>query len=301
MDSAEIRRRVLIVSTYYKNYDRFSENYKRLDEAIEVLRESEHHQYSRKLISRIISKFEEFGTVGDRRHQNPGRPANEENRSKVVSTIEADDKLSTRELGKLTDVPQKSVHRALKNAKLKRYKSAIVQKLKPEHMSARKIFCERMISMIKADPDKLKLLWFSDEKQFHLNTPKNRKNNERWLRKREDFEIEETEAHPPQVMVWTAISTQGVIGPYFFDRNADQFSYQECIDVFFVEKLKKYDLHLKNSRFQQDGATCHYTDNTLVMPRLYFEDRIISRRSDFEWPPHSPDLNALDFFCLRLS
>lgn len=158
-----------------------------------------------------------------------------------------------------------------------------------------------MLDTIHRQPHAFDLLWFSDEKIFYLDTPKNRKNTGRWMEKDtrcdlDDFDLEERDAHPPKLMVWTAISTRGVIRPYFFDSNVDQFAYQRMFDVFFVEKAEEYDHDLGNSWFQQDGAQCHCTNNSLEMIQIYFRNRIISRNFEFGWPPHSPDLSLLDFF-----
>ena len=49
--------------------------------------------------------------------------------------------------------------------------------------------------------------------------------------------------------------------------------------------------------YQQDGAPPHCSNRTLEYLRRYFpEDRLISRRTDFPWPPYSPDLNPPDYF-----
>ena len=47
--------------------------------------------------------------------------------------------------------------------------------------------------------------------------------------------------------------------------------------------------------FQLDGATPHTANITLEWLDQRFPDRLISRRRDPEWPPHSPDLNTPDF------
>ncbi|KZC13180.1 hypothetical protein WN55_05513, partial [Dufourea novaeangliae] len=39
--------------------------------------------------------------------------------------------------------------------------------------------------------------------------------------------------------------------------------------------------------FQQDGATCHITQQNSVFSRLKFRERVISRIADFNWPPRS--------------
>ncbi|CAK9820285.1 hypothetical protein ANTPLA_LOCUS10537 [Anthophora plagiata] len=48
--------------------------------------------------------------------------------------------------------------------------------------------------------------------------------------------------------------------------------------------------------FQQDGATVHTARETMALLRDIFGERIISRNSDFNWPPRSPDLTAPDCF-----
>ena len=48
--------------------------------------------------------------------------------------------------------------------------------------------------------------------------------------------------------------------------------------------------------FQQDGATPHTANITLEWLDQRFPDRLISRRRDPEWSPHSPDFNPTDFY-----
>lgn len=48
--------------------------------------------------------------------------------------------------------------------------------------------------------------------------------------------------------------------------------------------------------FQQDGATTHTARATMELLRNLFGERIISKNSDFAWPPRSPDLTAPDYF-----
>ena len=48
--------------------------------------------------------------------------------------------------------------------------------------------------------------------------------------------------------------------------------------------------------FQQDGATPHTANETLAWLRQRFEEKLISRRCDVEWAPHSPDLKPPDFY-----
>lgn len=53
---------------------------------------------------------------------------------------------------------------------------------------------------------------------------------------------------------------------------------------------------MNNVLFQQDGATPHTAKIVLEWLAEKFGEHFISLRSNIEWPPHSPDLNPLDFF-----
>ena len=47
---------------------------------------------------------------------------------------------------------------------------------------------------------------------------------------------------------------------------------------------------------QQDGATPHTSNESLAWLQQRFSDRLISRRCDPQWSPHSPHLNPSDFY-----
>jgi len=46
----------------------------------------------------------------------------------------------------------------------------------------------------------------------------------------------------------------------------------------------------------QDGATPHTANATLDLLWQKFGDKLISRKTNYPWAAHSPDLNPLDFF-----
>ena len=48
--------------------------------------------------------------------------------------------------------------------------------------------------------------------------------------------------------------------------------------------------------FQQDGATCHTSHQTINLLKAKFGNRIISRNGPINWPARSCDLTACDFF-----
>ena len=66
----------------------------------------------------------------------------------------------------------------------------------------------------------------------------------------------------------------------------------------YIEVLKKFFANLRSRRqwFQQDGATPHTANITMQWLDKRFLERLISRRRDPEWAPHSPDMNPPDFY-----
>jgi hypothetical protein len=52
----------------------------------------------------------------------------------------------------------------------------------------------------------------------------------------------------------------------------------------------------ENQVFMQDGASPHTAKATLELLKKHFGSRIISNKSEFIWPPNSPDMNLCDFY-----
>ena len=65
------------------------------------------------------------------------------------------------------------------------------------------------------------------------------------------------------------------------------------LEIFneFVNQLD--DDELRNVYFQQDGATCQTSNESMTEIERFFDDRIISKAL---WSPRSPDLSPPDFF-----
>ena len=99
-----------------------------------------------------------------------------------------------------------------------------------------------------------------------------------------------------KLMVWAAITSRGVIGPFFLEGRVNAEKYKAMIKDEYLPELRRKRFTLRDVVFQQDGATVHCTDDVLKFVKKKF-GRVISRRNeDFVWPSYSPDLNACDFF-----
>lgn len=92
------------------------------------------------------------------------------------------------------------------------YKIVVVQEMKPNDPAKRVEFwrkiCFRSFNSI----------WFSDELNFHINGHVNKQNCRYWASDN-PLELHQKPLHSPKVVVWAAVSSQGIIGPYFFEDN----------------------------------------------------------------------------------
>ena len=108
----------------------------------------------------------------------------------------------------------------------------------------------------------------------------------------------ESQLAPIKVMVWGAVSVNGLVGPYFFHKNCslipvNKETYQDCI-TWFVQQLKSC-RKLSRSYLMQDGAASHTALITRRMISNIFGDRVIGKHFRLSWPPYSPYLTLADF------
>ena len=88
--------------------------------------------------------------------------------------------------------------------------------------------------------------------------------------------------------------------PFFFENEqgaavtVNGKRYRAMLNEFLFPKIEEDDMG--DIWFQQDRATCHTANVTNDLLRTVFENRIISRNSDVNWPPRSCDLILLDYF-----
>ena len=107
-----------------------------------------------------------------------------------------------------------------------------------------------------------------------------------------------------KVSAWCAIGRTSIIGPFSFeDDNENQVTldtdrYIALMWTKFIPALRsKRGVDMSTTIYQQDGAPTHCSDRSLKFLGRYFPgDRLTSRRTDFPWPPNSPDLNSCCYF-----
>lgn len=110
--------------------------------------------------------------------------------------------------------------------------------------------------------------------------------------------IVQHQMHPVRCTVWCGVTSKRIIGPYFFENgegdavNVDGPQYRTMIENFLRQEVE----NRQAMWFQQDGATTHTARQTMALLREIFDDRIISRFSNFNWSSRAPDLTAPDYF-----
>ena len=71
----------------------------------------------------------------------------------------------------------------------------------------------------------------------------------------------------------------------------------EVLEKFTAELETRLSYSMRAKfHFQQDGAPPYTSKLALDWLKTHFNNRVISRKTDFEWAPHSPDLSPPDFF-----
>ena len=265
------------------------------------------------LIYRWVEKFRKHGTVqnlnskSDDRQTHSGRPKKRTTEviEMVRNSVEFSPKRSIRRRSQSLSLDRKispsTVRRVLIND-LKRfpYRIQTKQKLTTANKSKRLQIAKKFLEKIQSQDRFLSLLWISDEAHFHLNGKVNSKTNVFWGTQR-PIEVAEKPLHSEKCTAWAAISAKGIIGPFFFEENHKAVTitkerYVQVLDLILQQLKILYPSLLTHFWFQQDGASSHTSYFSRDWLKEHFGSRVISLKTDFEWPPYSPDLSPPDFY-----
>jgi len=250
---------------------------------------------TRYVINRIVTNFVNTGSVDKKKP--PGRPSSvrtHDNINKVNARITQNGNVSQRRLSNIMNMKRTSLRRIMKeDLGCYPYKPKLLETINEKDFELRKKFAQKMINAIDNCSTMLKNMWFSDEAHFYLTGHVNKQNMRLWAQSNPNYTME-TPLHPQKITVWCALSKIGIIGPYFIENTVNQYEYLNIINRFFKELKIKYPN--TDPWFQQDGATCHCANAVLAKLSDFFGSNVISRRTNFEWPPRSPDLNPCDFY-----
>jgi len=160
---------------------------------------------------------------------------------------------------------------------------------------------EQKIFIVEAYFRQKSIHWFSDEAHFLLSGHVNTKNNIFWGSTPPEHCLQRP-LYSVKCTAWVAISKHGTIGPFWFEDDNERFvtinteRYVQVLGKFWTALSRRRGVVRVLQWFQQDGATHHTWNESLAWLQERFPDRLISRRCDQQWSPHSPDLNPPDFY-----
>jgi hypothetical protein len=249
----------------------------------------------RKSILLWVENFRACGSVVKKRVGARRTVRTPENIDRVRRSILQSPKRSARKHASALALSNRTVRRIL-HAELHfhPYKMVIVQELTQRDWQQRVQACETFIADLPHDA----VVLFSDEAHFHISGVVNKQNMRYWSGANPRV-VHERPLHSDKVTVWCAISSEGIIGPYFFEEDnrcvtINSERYVNMLQQFLAPQLQQNNFGVV--WFQQDGATAHTARHSMAVLREMFPGRLISRYGDIPWPARSPDLTPCDYF-----
>lgn len=240
----------------------------------------------------LVDKFENTGSVNDApRSGRPNTATCDEKGDALLASITRSPQKSVRRLSLELEISRQSVHNLLKKKKLFPYVPRLFHALHDGDADRRLQFAELFLEMLRNDRTVQDKVWWSDEACFKLNGHINRHNCVYWAAENPHIIIDK-EVNLPGITVWAAISSEGLIGPFFLDGRVNGERYLNMLQTQFYPLVQ----HHEDFFFQQDGAPPHYATAVREWLNETFTDRWIGRRGPMEWPARSPDLTPPDFF-----
>ena len=259
-------------------------------------------EISEQALKKLFNKWKKHGTVKNRNKGNSGRrySARTEEKINEVKTKLTTSDFSIRKLSAATNIPSTSIHRILTaDLHLKPYKIQVSQELKEGDAEKRLAFCFKMVQLMEAKELDPADIIFSDESHVYLSSSPNKQNSRLWRAKKPEIRVH-VPLHSMKVTVWGGLSGSRVFGPYYYEEEetgkattVTKERYTAMLSEIFPEDSDEIGC---NPVFMQDGAPAHTSRVAMDWLKNRFGDKLISNKSDFIWPPRSPDLNPLDFY-----
>ena len=199
---------------------------------------------------------------------------------------------SPREIERETGISRSTIRRIAKHdLNLTPYKRLKGQKLSMIDENKRR----KRVSLLlqKITKETLKKTFFTDEKIFTVDTPRNTQNDRVYADVEKKNEIVDDRLYttkntfPKKIMVSVGVSQLGKTSVFFIDSgakvNADYYQTQ------LLSKMIPEMTRISNGDyiFQQDGARAHTAKSTIS----YIQNKMPDYVSPEMWPPNSPDLN----------
>lgn len=247
-------------------------------------------------VANVVEKFLKTGSVEDAfRSGRPISATTERNRGLVLQSVLEDPQFTQDTRAEVIGTSQRSVGRMIRAWGFRPYRLQILHQIKPTDYELRLNFCNTFLDGVEMWPGLVDAIWWSDESRFTLGGTINRHNSYYYSDSNPGFFTEVPHTNLG-TMVWAAVSSNGIIGPYFFDGSINAESYLTMLTDYFLPNLHELYGDTSDVFFQQDGAPAHSAFIVRDFLDEYFPAAWIGRFGPLLWPPRSPDLTPPDFW-----
>ena len=143
-------------------------------------------------------------------------------------------------------------HAAMQKLQSKPYHPTLIVDLNEDDFDGRSQSNNICLEKFNSDSDLINHILWSDECKFNRNGTVNCHNCVYWSTENPHakFSVTNTEEG---TMVWCGLSSNGLLGPYFFDETVTGSTYRQMLVDYAWPQLQGKRLY-----FQHDGAAPHY-------------------------------------------
>jgi len=256
------------------------------------------NKYQLNKFTRVRDLFEESGTIHKQKRAAIKPKRTEEVVEEVRRFMAENSSSSLRKACQNISPTKTTMWRILRHdLHLRFYHHTTVQPLTEAHKVQRRNFCQWILEQPANIVERI--VW-TDEKFFCLHQKPHRKNDGEWASSNPHNIIETNDRNDVKVLFFVALvkGKNPIVYP-FLDSNGNVMSvnrdsYLSLLKDIVWPKLRPYATR-SSLWWMQDGAPPHCTNEALEFLNEKFQGRVISRRTEYPWPAHSPDLNPLDF------
>jgi len=210
----------------------------------------------------------------------------------IIQMVQRSPRLSTRRMASPIGVSRMQVWRTFHEEDLYPYHDQRVQHLEPGDHAQHMDLCRWM----KAHPEMLSVILFSDEASFTPDGVNNLGNVHMWSHDNSHETSVGTFQRRFTVNVWCCVLGNKLIGPFVFDNNITGNAYEVFQRNELPGLLEDIPLKLRRQMYiQHDGTPPHYTRHVRDYFYESFPNRWLGHGGPVAWPLRSPELTPLNF------
>ena len=262
-------------------------------------------KWNRRTVNRIIGNYEQTGTTD--RKVGSGRPASastEQNTNNLLRLTESQEEepgssISLRKAAEEVGISKSTAGRISQNAKRKSVKRIMTPQMNPGAIHRRYERSRNLYS--RYDNERVKRLVWQDKKDWTIQVPINSQNNRCFIRGKKAETNPARLYHPrnkfsKKLMTSCVVSWNGVSMPFFVNPAKTKINarfYTDHLENELIPAINEMYPH-GDAIFVQDGASSH-TSNLCqnYLAKKFGRDGFVNKN---QWPPHSPELNPLDYY-----